>query len=735
MFIRSLRLGIAIASVVGIIGFSPSPRAQASNAAISQGLISPFRPSHTIALDTTEGGPAIYTLDQIAGPGDLVLSGASPSAWVQAAIPIEWKLTGATLHLTVSHSPVLRQDSSLTLIVNGNPVSSLLLTTENIGPVVWDVTVPPAMLVNTDTLSIQFAGYLRVSDDVCADIQNEANWARVASGSTFEYTFDRQPFTPELSTFPYPFIRTRSLEPDAAVMVLPSSATGAEQIPALYLSSAMGAQATSRGISLYALLPEELTDANKTDYDLILVGRADRQALIQELAAQWPIQVSATGAFVDKAGQALPPDTGVIMMIASPWNPTRGILAVTGATDDAVKNAALALRQPQFANLARGDFALITAPPAASAAGDVNWSSATLHTLGYTNQSVAGLGKNTLRYSLNMPTSLVPESLKVNVLFSHSPFVSTDRSYLVLYINGVPQAGLTLSAENESQAVWQVTVPGTDLVPGRNKMELLFDLHLADYEACDEQYLDRAWAFVYASTSVQAKFTSVSPVADLGNFPVPFDAGTLFVFPSQPTANERAGAFRLLTELGVQLGGRAQGIDLITADAVTDAALKGRHAILFGQAGSSNWMVQALQAAPIQFNGAARSLNSAAVNLSVADGESVGLIQELPSPWDNNRTVMIITGTDDQGIGWASNLLVDAELRQKLRGDVAMVNARGFLTAFDSRSPAQVAEEAATVAAAVSGPTINVVQIALIAAAGLIAIGLIVILVRRRLGQ
>ncbi len=729
MYKQTPRLSTLILLAILVGSFAPAAAVQADAPAVP-----PRATSYHVALQTPAGNTATYTLDQITGSGDIVFKGFGPAAIVYASIPKEWQLTGLTMNFAVTHSQVIRDDSTLTAKVNGTPVSSLGLTADNINATVWEVIVPPELLVG-DLLTIELSAYLRVSDDVCADIENVAAWASIASTSTFSYSFDRQPFTPELSAFPYPFIRARSLEPDAAVMVLPSGATGTELIPALYLSSAMGAAATYRGISLYALMPEELSDSNKADYDLILVGRADRQALVQELGPSWPLQVNATGAFFDKAGQALPPDTGVIMMIASPWNPTRGVLAVTGATDDAVKNAALALRQEQFANLARGDFALITAPPAPSAAGDVNWSSTTLGTLGYPDQSIAGLRKHSLVYTLNMPTSLVPESLKVNVIFSHSPFVSTDRSYLVLYINDIPQAGVTLSEENETQASWTVTVPGTQLVPGRNKMELVFDLYLNDYEACNDQYFDRAWGVIHSGTSVQAKFTSVSPVADLSGFPVPFDAGALFVLPSQPTANERAGAFRLLTELGVQLGGRAQGIDLTTADAVTDATLKDRHTILFGQAGSSDWMIQALQAAPLQFNGAARSLNSAALQLSVADGESVGLVQELPSPWDNKRTVMVITGTDDQGIGWASNMLVDAKLRTQLKGDVAMVNARGYVTSLDSRSPAQVAEEAATVAAAASGPTINVVQIALLIAAALVAIGLIVILVRRRLGQ
>lgn len=250
MFNHTTRLSIILLLAILIGNFAPinAVQAETSDAPPRQS------PQH-LTLEPISGNTAIYTLDQITGAGELVLRGSGASYTVYASIPKEWKLTGTVLRLTVTHSPVLRPDSTLTVNVNGTPVSGLGLSPENVDATAWDVTVPPELLTGK-VLAVWFSSaYLRVSDDVCADILNDANWVGIASTSTFEYTFDRQPFTPELSEFPYPFIRTRALEPDAAVMVLPSGATGTELIPAFYLSSAMGAQATYRGISLYALMP------------------------------------------------------------------------------------------------------------------------------------------------------------------------------------------------------------------------------------------------------------------------------------------------------------------------------------------------------------------------------------------------------------------------------------------------------------------------------------------------
>ncbi|MBI3362372.1 MAG: cellulose biosynthesis cyclic di-GMP-binding regulatory protein BcsB, partial [Chloroflexi bacterium] len=649
----------------------------------------PSVPLHSVVAGTP--ATATYTLAQMASVTEIVLRGVSPSYFLFVPNPEEWKLTGLTLHLKVTHSSVLTADSTLTVEVNDTPVASLKLTAENVGPTTWDVTVPPELLVG-EALAVKFNGYLRVSDNVCADVENVANWARIDAASTADYAFERLDYQPELARFPYPFVRNRSLATDNAVLVVPQDATGPELVPALYLAGVLNQRATWRGLKLYTLAPSELTDASRSDYDLILVGRSDRLDLIRQVGSAWPLQVGADGSFVDAAGQPVAPDTGVVMLITSPWSPGHALMAVTGKTDTAVLNAARAVRQTEFANLARGKYALIPSAPDSGAPGKelTDWSATTFQSLGYSDETVNGLGKHSVHYVLDMPNSRVPESLQVTVLFSHSPFVTTDRSYFVISANGIPQAGTYLTKDNEKQATWEVTIPGSQLVPGRNAIDLLFDLHLPDYEACDDLYLDRAWGVIHSGTSLSAKFSGAAPRPDLANFPVPFDSGAMIVMPGQPTPNERASAFQLYSELGKQLGVRTQGLEVITADQASPDKLTDRNIIMLGLPARIPLMLEALKSAPVHFDGGTRSLQTSSLKLAVADGESVGVIEELQSPWGKSATVMVITGTDDQGVGRAALLLVDPAMSSRLKGDVAIVDARGLLTSLDSRGPAPV---------------------------------------------
>ena len=115
-----------------------------------------------------------------------------------------------------------------------------------------------------------------------------------------------------------------------------------------------------------------------------------------------------------------------------------------------------------------------------------------------------------------------------------------------------------------------------------------------------------------------------------------------------------------------------------------------------------------------------RSLDIPSLKLVVADTSSVGVLEIMTSPWIKQKAVLIITGTDDKGVGLASGILVDPKLDKLLKGDVAVADSTGFLTTLDSRRPVAVAAapagNGATSGTGVttttpSGPTLTITQI------------------------
>ncbi|MEK7807793.1 MAG: cellulose biosynthesis cyclic di-GMP-binding regulatory protein BcsB, partial [Chloroflexota bacterium] len=574
-------------------------------------------------------------------------------------------------------------------------------------------------------------------DDYCDDLNNMGNWVRVSSLSTVEYGYEQLVLEPNVGRLPFPFINNRSVKIDAALFVTPANPTPQEMIPMYHLASYFSSQITFRGMNLLSLPINEVTPTILDKYNLIWIGRADRLPQLRDIAAKLPLKINDQGSFLAADSR----DVGIIMLAASPWNSARSILIVTGATDTAVANAAKAIRQPDFVKVARGSYALVpTTPVEPPTSLPLESGVVTFKTLGFPTQTVSGIGKHTLTYTLPMPNGRTPESLKLTISMAHSPFVSNDLSYLTLAINGIPQSGVYLNKDNIQPSKWTVTIPAANLTAGDNRLELTYELHFdKDERRCDEDEWDQAWGVIHDITTVEAKFSDVTPELFLTSFPVPFDTGTLVVLPRQMGVEQRAAAFKLFNELGRSIENRVRAFEVTTADQVTEDVLRRQSAILLGRPTENQWVAAALRSAPLKFDGFVRSLDIPSLKLVVADTSSVGVLEIMTSPWNKQKAVLIITGTDDKGVGLAGAILVDPKLDKSLKGDVAVADSTGFLTTLDSRRPTTVAaittgngtSGATTTTTTVSGPTLTITQI-IIGLMLVIFVGaLVVILIRR----
>ncbi|MBI5081218.1 MAG: cellulose biosynthesis cyclic di-GMP-binding regulatory protein BcsB [Chloroflexi bacterium] len=678
-----------------------------------------------------------FTLNDLTALGEIVLQGRRASTVVFAPLPEDWNVKRMTVRLTFAHSSIMKNTSTLTVMANDKPVGSVRLTPENEQTGKLDVKIPTEVLKG-DVVALKFVGTMRIADDFCDDLNNMGNWVRISSLSTVEYGYEQLTLESNVGRLPFPFINTRSVKIDSALFVTPANPTPQEMIPMYHLASYFSSQMTFRGLNLLTLPVNEVTPTILDKYNLIWIGRTDRLPQLKDIAAKLPLKINDQGTFLAADSR----DVGIIMLAASPWNTGRSILIITGATDTAVANAAKAIRQPEFAKVARGGYALVPTTPVEPATQlPVETGVTTFKTLGFPTETVSGIGKHTLAYTLATPNWRTPESLKMTISMAHSPFTSNDLSYLTLAINGIPQSGIYLNKDNVQPSKWTVTIPATQLTAGDNKLELTYELHFdRDERRCDEDEWDQAWGVIHDVTTVEAKFSDVAPELFLTNFPVPFDSGSLIVLPRQMGVEQRAAAFKLFNELGRSMGARARTFELTTADQVTEDVLRRQSAILLGRPTENQWVAAALRSAPLKFDGYVRSLDVPSLKLVVADTSSVGVLEIMASPWNKQKAVLIISGTDDKGVGLAGGILVDPKLDKVLKGDVAVADSTGFLTTLDSRHPTTVAAApagngatagAGTTTTTPSGPTLTITQI-IIGLMLVIFVGaLVVILVRR----
>lgn len=640
------------------------------------GLIFSMLPSHANAQSLEIEGTYELTFAEL-GPGEITLRGVYPSYTLFLPFPEQWQVTDIVLNLQINFSAQLRDDATLNVEVDGIPIASSTLN--SLGQnATWNIPIPAELIEGKEGISIKLLSYLRVTTtDICQDASNPATWVRVGSRSRIMLNYNKINQLPDLSTFPHPFIQNTGLSKDRILLAVASDASAAETSSAAYLSSVLGARASWRGLELIISTIDSLTEFSAATYQVVLVGTQ------KKLMAQ-----SAINAFLPTELKNLNTDTGVIYTMPSPWGNEKALLVVSGESEIGLDRAIKALTNKAFAKLARGNLVLISSDPedASTQEQNINWKNITLTNLGYSDQIVSGVGKHIVRVEAYLQPGSIPNQAVFHVIFSHSPFISTDRAYLTLWANKQPVSGIYLSEKNEQRSSWDVTIPVEDIEVGLNVFEFIFDLQLQDEARCDEFYFDKAWASLHAESALEISPSTNNIRPTLDGLPVPFGDAALVILPENPSEQEKAAVFQVLKALGQLLGERVANLNILSANTVTPDQLKNSHLILIGHPQTNPLIDEVLKQAPIQIDSKGRKITSDVVKLELIDYTKVGMIEVLPSPWNNAFSVMLVTGTDDESVGFASNMLVNDANRARLTGDVAILDGNGNLTSFDSHA-------------------------------------------------
>lgn len=589
-----------------------------------------------------------YTVSDLNWGHPLELSGAKPTSAVYIPIPVQMEISQATLNLNVEYSPLLLNTSSLTVQVNGDPVSSLMLTNKNNGKIQWRVDIPTQYVKAGSLAGIRFVGFLRVTDDICADYSNPASWLRVDDNSALVLQYRLLDFAPSLAQFPYPFIAKQSMTPGQALLVVPDQTSGHDLVPALRVASVLGAQATFRGVDVDIASESQLSNDQKKNQNLIFVG-------VQNKFAALP-----------NTSDTLTEKDGLLMMGVSPFSDSHALLEVTSASLEGVDIAARMLMQPGNLKIIKGNRWVVTPESLEKENHAIDWKNVTLEELGYKDQAAIGFGASTLSYTLDLPNNKIPKMINMNMLLSHSPFEKTDNSQVSIAVNGVNQAGVLINESVSEKKDWPISIEDGVLKPGKNIVDFIFDLNTAQY-GCATHYDFRNWGVIFAQSVLNIAFRDGMPNAALSDFPIPFSDNTWIVIPNEVSEKTRAGLVKYFTQIGVLFGKSVGKLHIVTSDAISYNDLKGKDSVLIGFGKNNPVLTDVL-----------------AKEMPVIKEKTKSVIALLNR--QKNKT-LVISAEDEESFLYALNLMTNPGSQIQLKGTVAYVTSYGTLMVMDNRNP------------------------------------------------
>jgi hypothetical protein len=264
--------------------------------------------------------------------------------------------------------------------------------------------------------------------------------------------------------------------------------------------------------------------------------------------------------------------------------------------------------------------------------------------------------------SLYLPRNLVPnnEASYLDLAISHVPREPDKLAVVRVTLGGVPLAVIPLSQENAEITTYRYYFKNVPLTVGRNSLEISLDTGAA----CGVKGA-RVDVVVYGSSYFHLEYSLNQHSPDLALYPVPFFESSFeyepvyVVLPDDPSMTDLSAAATIAAGLGKFSYGAIQLVPALDTQISADVR-NNHHLIVVGKKGAN------------------RLLDELSLPLRLDDpvlSDEQGVIQELVSPWNPLRMILVVTGGSDEGLTKASQALNREVHLLSMQGPTAIVQA------------------------------------------------------------
>jgi hypothetical protein len=587
------------------------------------------------------------------------------------------------LELIISHAPPEPDKLSvINVTLNGTPLTVIALSPENSAQ-----TNLRLSLQNTPLTSGHNALEISLDAEAACNAGEDQVTAVVYGSSSFHLEYALAQHTPDLALYPIPFFEP-SFEYEPVYFVLPQNPAATDLSAAATVAAGLGKSADgefSEYLQLASVLDTQISLDVRTNHHLIVIGKKGANRLLEQLDLPLPLD-----------DPSLSDEQGVIQELVSPWNPQRLILVITGGNDEGLVNASQALNRKAHLLDMQGPVAIVDAvfspEPVEDSQPDVDF---TVADLGYEEGIFYGTRPHTLDYRFDMPLGFdVIGDARFTLRFAHASIASPTSSSLDVHFNDIPLRSILLDESNASVGNLEVLLPHWLIRPGRNEIHVSVEMNLDNEDKCLFLDAEHVWTAIYSDSSFHLPYSSQELEPTLNLFPYPFGeqpglSGLTLVLPDRPRQLDYDLMLNLAAGLGAVDQGDSIAADATTADLVTQENRQNKDLILIGRPSIHSLIADLNGSLPQPFEPGSDQIRSQieSVLLVQDPSRSIGLIEELAAPWEPERTILVLSGTTDEGVGLAGTILLSQS--EALAGNVALVEeieGSVQIHTFDTRS-------------------------------------------------
>lgn len=609
------------------------------------------------------------------------------SLWFRVPKSVKKPIDGEfKLYFTFS-TILIPNTSNITITINDIPIKSITLENRDPENSEESFTVSAGFLKEgMNHLRIQL--YAQANVDECKDIDNPANWYVIKKESALHLHYDSTP-SQNLATFPEPLLRMESFSQNGLAFVMPEKPS--TSLIEAYTNTAkqLGAlsQETSDDVVIHATgIERPNTQLLKSDEraiekvvrksDLVVLGK--QSDLPFGLKKEYPIGK-------DLAQYALD---------LSPWSDQAVIFSISADDERTLKPAVNVMVSDILRRKLKGKEKIIDpyyAPYTRKSLADIFSVRRTFENLGYGDEMIRGSFYNESSYYFSIPASWrLKKNAALNFVLDMSPLLVQNQSEMSVFVNGLFANSSKLTGDRQNSKIIRVELPPEVLLD--KAFDIIIRLYLdIGQKGCERRFPEKAWVLLHKESYVSLPHVDKTGLK-LKDFPAAYMLNNqvslpIIIIPDEPDHNALSALYRFAYTLGQFLPVAQDWLIVKRVSEITDEDLK-ENLIVLGRAETNSFFSRINPDLPISFNledskpfilradqkneeefTAGEFKGDYQWNLPADFRGDIGCIEMIDSPWDEEKSLTVITGT-------AEFLLLDAVDVIRDRGKLALIDSK-----------------------------------------------------------
>lgn len=597
---------------------------------------------------------------------DVTINGVIGSTERFFNVSQNWDVKDLKLNLVYTKSELLDVDySTITVFINGEPVSSKRLDGDRKYQDKWQVNIPKE-LVKSGYNSISIKAYKTISDKICRDDSNTANWLVIHKQSDIELNYSLKSNSNEIKDYNSIFTNIGNEEYVDTTFVLPDKYNSNELSSIMNLSLNMGQKLKADNFKLDVKLKSNLKEYNN---NIIYVGGTN------DTSTDFLNFLSN-----DEKNQAK--NKAVIKQVISPFNKEKRMILIISDNSKALKNATKLICNNELLNELNSSSFIIDETKDVSDIKKDSKNKLTLNDLGYNDFLLKGPFSQETNFDVSIPKNKISTAGSIlNLKFRYAKNLDFERSLVTVYVNDKPISSKKLSLEKADNDNLEVNLP-TDVL-GKNyyKIKVVFNLELKNL-MCVTRDTDKPWAYILDSSFIKFDFKDNNSL-NFKSYPYPFidnqQANDINVVVSKDlNSSDLSNIANIIGNMGRDAVYNTGNLNVLTDSEFLNTNKKG-NLIVIGTPDDNSILKDINKDLYIKFDKDFSRLenNDKIKFLDDKYSKQLSTIQLINSPYSKSNSAIIVSSLDKNSLSSSVRYLSDNNLTRDLKGDAAVVNRDG----------------------------------------------------------